>query len=412
MRSGNLILVEDEDGLRAVVGQPRRSLRDFVGRYRLVGGSSSILVLERTNTASIEDSDSGRILLAGEIVGADTVLEVVNFIVTSRWIGTLHVYGADAHRVLGIHQGALRFAQSDHPQDRFDKILFRLGAITPAQTEELVRDLGSEQRFGEVLVERGLLTRDEVFGYLKRQMEEVFCAALLENTGSYVFTVSDGETAPKVTGYIQLQELLFHAAERLDRMSEYRQLIPDEEHCPEVAEGVELSALTSRQRLVLGYCDGTKSVREIASETWLGRFETTAAIYNLAREGKVRLAAPSRSLEERAEDLVEPFNEALREILRAAGRNGSVTRCRRELSDWVEDGEYSEYLDGVLDEDGLIDVGRVVSLFRELRVRDRREIVANALHELISFALFTVAMSLPRDRERELAERVNRRLTT
>ena len=63
----------------------------------------------------------------------------------------------------------------------------------------------------------------KIFRHLQSQTEEIFFSAALEREGGYLFQVAE-ETAPAPTllAHIPAQQLLFHAAERLDRMREFQ----------------------------------------------------------------------------------------------------------------------------------------------------------------------------------------------
>ena len=196
-------LVRLDDGLgrpRAADGRDGRGARD--DRYRVMLDGDELVILYRDPEGAGE-GEAGRVLMAGEIVGPSTVLEVINVIASSRWQGTLKILAADAHRVLGFARGVLRHARSDHPEDRLDKVLTRGGVLRPAQVEAAMREIRPDQRLGEVLVERGLIGRQELFAHLEKQMEEILLAAVLEEQGAYLFTLSDeAEPPPSATVYI------------------------------------------------------------------------------------------------------------------------------------------------------------------------------------------------------------------
>ena len=349
--------------------------------------------------------------MAGQIVSDSTILEIVNLIASSRWVGTLRVYGKDTQRVLGFYNGALRHAQSDHPEDRLDKVLCRLGVLGPAQVESVMRGIKPGQRFGELLVERGVLERQQLYSLLGKQMEEILLSAVLETEGSYVFTVfEDLGTPPSATAYIPLQRLLLDAAERVDKMSLFAKLVPDPEMCPEVQPGADLHQLDSRERLVIGHCSGKKSVRDIGCETWLGRFEATETIYELVRGAHLRLAPPRRSPKEHASNLTAPFNRSLRDIFRAVEGQDHTERLREELHRWVKENSEARTLNGFLEEEGLIDVESIARSLEESSSRHRVADLQATLQELTSFALFTASLWLPREEEQELSRRINQRL--
>jgi len=410
MDERHLILVEDDEDLRAFVGEAREGLRGFVGRYRPIGMSPQLMILRR-EAGTVFDKPENRILMAGEILFENTVLEVVNMIVASRWTGALHVHGPSAHRVLGIEKGALRFAQSDDPEDRLNKVLFRLGVLSPSESEEVERWPKSDQRFGEAMLRKGLMTEKDLFKYLERQMAEIFFASVLDDEGCYLFTVGEGATADaSVTAYMPMQQLLFDGAERLDRFATFQKLVPDEGLCPEVRPGVEVTRLGPRERRVLGFCDGTRSVREISRESWLGRFGTMEVVYELVRRQCVDLTRPKRNLDETARELVAPFAEALQEITRTVSQDGDLKRLHEELARWVSGSEFEQYLGPALTERLTVDPCQIAAVLEGLEVRDRVEIVEHALQELVAFALFAASFSLSRDEERSLHRRVQEQL--
>ncbi len=404
-----LILADQNGTPRFVVEDGEGKLRSSLGRYQVLSSMPDLLVLRRE--ASAEDSPPGRVLMAGEIVSDSTIVDIVNFIVSSRWTGTLHVQGLDCHRTFGFDSAALLYATSDHPEDRLDKVMFRHGALTPAQSEAVFREHKLGQRFGEILIERGLIERGELFEHLQRQMEEIFFAAALERRGAYVFRVFDEEVPPpSLIAHLPAHPLLLSAAERLDQVKEFRQLIPDEEMCPELIPEVELSKLRPRTRSVLSCCDGQKTVTEIAAETWLGRFHTLRILHRFLLQGQIRLLPRTRTLDETAEGLAAPFSDALKEVFGAVAQNGALSRLHRELQDKIDESEHRDQLRRVLDDQGSVDAGGISQWLTSLEVRDRAELVGHALHELASFALFNASLTLPRAEERQLAERVQQYL--
>ncbi len=410
MSSETLTLVDRKGAPQARVKDPHGRLKESLGSYRILSSLPNLLVLQREEEPG-EDRGRGHVLMAGEVLADTTILDVVNVIVASRWAGTLHVHGPDAHRAFGFDRGVLRHATSDHPEDRLDKVLFRIGVLTPALAETVMRELKPHQRFGEVLVERGLIDRKDLFRHLQSQMEEIFFSAALESEGGYLFQVADDASpAPTLLAHIPAQQLLFHAAERTDRVREFQRLIPDESMRPEVLPGVDLAQLKPRSRLVLGYCDGKRSVREIASETWLGRFHTLRIVHGFLQQDRVRLFPPTRTTRELALGLVAPCDRALREIWKAVEDGSDIQRLRRELAEKIDENEYRHHLRGVVRPDGGLDSEKISTWLSSLQIRDRQEVVEHTLHELTSFALFFASLTLPRDAERELAKKVNQHL--
>ncbi len=300
VKAKTLILADENGAQRARVEDPEGRLRSSLGSYQVLSTIPDLLILRRQEEGD-DARPPGRVLMAGEILGSSTIIDVVSVIISSRWAGTLHVYGADAHRTFGFNKTALVHAKSDHPEDRLDKIMFRIGVLTPTQAEAVMREHKPGQRFGELLIERGLIERRRLFELLQRQMEEVFFSAVLERRGAYLFSVLDQAAASAaLISHLPAQQLLMSAAERLDQVRDFQKLIPDERMRPELAPEVDLTKLRPRSRLVLSYCDGQRTLSEIASETWLGRFHTLRIVHRFLLLGQVRLLPPARTTSELA----------------------------------------------------------------------------------------------------------------
>ncbi len=410
VKAKTLILADENGAPRARVEDPEGRLRSSLGSYQVLSTIPDLLILRRQADGA-GARPPGRVLMAGEILGSSTIIDVVSVIISSRWSGTLHVYGADAHRTFGFDKTALVHAKSDHPEDRLDKIMFRIGVLTPAQAEAVMREVKPGQRFGEVLIERGLIERRRLFEHLQRQMEEVFFSAVLERRGAYLFSVLDQAAASAaLISHLPAQQLLMSAAERLDQVRDFQKMIPDDRMRPELAPEVDLTKLRPRSRLALSYCDGQRTLSEIARETSLGRFHTLRIVHRFLLLGQVRVLPPARTTSDLAEGLAAPFAGALREVFSAVERNGKLSRLRRELDERIDASEHRDQLKRVLDDEGEVDREAITEWLAGLRIRDRVELVGHTLHELASFALFNASLNLPRSEERELARKVQEHL--
>ena len=146
--TGQDLLLKDELGntLR-VVGSDKEGPLPAGASFEVVVSSPEMLILQRVGEEE-GASRAGRILMAGEVVSHTTVLDIVNVISASRWAGSLNVYGADSHRTLTFDKGALQSATSNHPDDRLNKVLVRMGVMTAASVESVMRSLQPPARLG------------------------------------------------------------------------------------------------------------------------------------------------------------------------------------------------------------------------------------------------------------------------
>ena len=411
MDNHDVLLRDDKGKLVRVVGIEKEMSLPVGGTFHVVVSSPEMLILQRLSDAENEAAAKGRILMAGEIVSHTTVLDIVNVVSASRWAGSLHVNGSDSHRSLTFDKGALQSATSNHPDDRLNKVLVRMGVMTPASVESVMRSLQPPSRLGKLLVERGYISRQQLFDLLNKQTEEIFFSAVLETRGSYVFIVGDQiGLQPNTIAHIPVQELLLRGAERLDSLKQFESLVPDIELCPEMQSGVEVTQLDPKTRIVLALSNGERSLREIASETWLGKFETMKITRELVKKGQVRLRPRTPSTQEEIRRLVGSFNELLRYIFSVVEQHGSVTQTREEINRWLESGSSGGLLPGGVGEDGSIELEPSVTAARRTDDLQLAGLVRETLYALTSFALFAASLSMPLEEERKLSQDVYRRL--
>jgi hypothetical protein len=382
---------EDDPRLRVV-----KSFDDAQGGagspYRVVADTPALLILEKIPSVNGTPT-TGRVLMAGEVLSNTTILDVVNVISASRWAGHLHVYGFDSHRLLTFDQGTLQHASSNHPEDRLNRLL------------------RPPRRLGRLLVEEGLITNQELFDLLNKQMEEIFFAALLETEGSYLFTVGDdNQIRPNTLAHISIQELLLRGAERLDSVKEWQRLVPDLDLCPELLPGVEVTELDPKLRQALALSNGERTLREIAGETWLGKYETLKVTRELVRLGCVQLVTRRRDTSEDVTRLVASFNEVLQLIFAVVDQRGNVDQTREEIDRWLEQGEGLQFLAAGLKRDGSVELTPRYAELSEVSGAYLFSEIRSALFQVTSFALFAASMSIPTEVERDLARRVYKRL--
>ncbi|MGB5400713.1 MAG: DUF4388 domain-containing protein, partial [Thermoanaerobaculia bacterium] len=292
-----------------------------------------------------------------------------------------------------------------------NKVLVRMGILTASQVESVMRDLEPPMRLGKLLVERGYISRQQLFDLLNKQTEEIFFSAILETKGSYLFIIGDGsQINPSTIAHIPVQELLLRGAERLDSLKQFESLVPDIELCPELQAGVEGTQLDPKTRLVLALSNGQRSLREIASETWLGKFETMKITKELVRKGHVRLKPRTPSTQEEARRLIGSFDELLRYIFAVVEQHGSVVQTREEINRWLDRGGRFDLLPYGINEDGSIVLDPKDLMTQVGNDQQLVKTIRDTLYELTSFALFAASLSMPAEEELKLSQDVYRRL--
>jgi hypothetical protein len=406
----DLVVVEPDGSVRVPGRGADRRLRDRAGRYRLVADAQGLLVL-RAELVEEAAKGSARVLMAGEVVSRMSVLEIMNVIATAGWRGEMHVFGPDSHRTLAVDAGAVKYGRSDHPDDRLGQVLYGNGVISKADLDAVLREVTAERRFGTVVLEKGLLTQDQLFSQLQKQIEQIFFASLLTPSGTYAFVLPDETAEPPVHSvHLPVQALLMEGVQRIDEMALFRERIPSSDLVPELVPRSSAHSLDQNAQTVLGYSDGMRTIEDIARETGLGEFLTTKALYALVQQGMVVLRAKKTIDVDAVKKLVDQFNGVLRDVFMAVATYGGVAQTKATLEAWVQGSGYAPIFGDHVDEDGSVNVDHVVEAMLAVQVDAPMEGLLQALHELCAFALFAATTALPRDQELALSRDVTTRL--
>jgi hypothetical protein len=387
---------------------PKRTHFDYAGEYRVHQGPGGSLLWMR----AAAQNGAGRVLMMGEILSRMTVVEALNIVTTTNWRGELHVVGARGTRILTLDQGALKHAQTDFESERLGEQLIAAGLLARSDLKKALHDKPKDRRLGQLLVERGVLDGEVLFKQLQGQAETIFYSSLLVDSGQYWFvSPSDAAPIPATTVHLPVQALLMEGVQRLDEMALFRERIPHNRLFPSVSDAHSgRTSLDASAMTVLALCDGTRSIDELARATALGEFPTLKIIYGLLGTGHLRMLSGPTLDVKAAERLVRLFNDIMRDIFLAVATYGSVDHVRRTINIWVANSPLCELLGNEVDIDGTLALGALLRRLEEQGQVDPLQALHQALHELIAYALFTVANALPRHEELSLSREVNHRL--
>jgi hypothetical protein len=408
------IVIGPDGSVRPTTRGVERALRKRAGTYQLAIETAGALVLRRV-LGEDESLPAGtpRVRMVGEILSKMTMLEVINVIASAAWVGELRIESSTdgTTRTMLLDQGAIKHASSDHPDDLLGEVLFGQGIIDRATLDGLLSEMSYGRRLGELVVERGILEQEQLFGVLQKQIEQIVYGSLLVDDGMYSFcTVDESAPPPSLTVHIPVQGLLMEGVQRIDEMALFRERVPNSKMCPELRADRSERELDATAQRVMKYCDGARTIEDIARETALGEFLTTKTIYHLLSAKQIELHQAATVDPEDVRSLVREFNSVLRDIFMAVATYGGIDRTRKTLSAWIQGSGYAPYFGAEVSEDGAISVEIVVDAIEDIKADHPIEALHQALHELVAFALFSATTALPRDQELVLARDVNRRL--
>ena len=381
-------------------------MRAREGAFRLLPAPNHVVLMRLTGEDGRRDREDGAIVrLAGEITAPGDITDVLAMVAQANWKGELVVLDTEHTRSILFEQGNVVGVQTTCDEERLGSVLYRYGAITAEQREAIVVMLKDGARFGEAAAQAGLVSSEQLYKYIAKQIEEVVFATLTVGDGTFFFLDGFDDNRLVTRHMVSASALLMDAVTRMDEVRYFRQKIPSADYVPVRIDDPRPPAEEFTETLQA--VDGKSSVEEIGRQTGAGEFVTSKHLYSLVQSKHVAIHPP------RAEGgpagLVSAANGALRTIHAYADKAGKGEALRESLASFaVGAGVYDIlFRKAGPDEAGVLDTKTVAENSVLVAAgSDPENILKQMLHEYVSFALFSAGTALGSEKESELKSEV------
>jgi hypothetical protein len=337
--------------------------------------------------------------LAGEIRSPGALSDIVALAAQSAWRGELIVIADAGSRSFFFDKGHVIGATTTVPDERLGETLYRFGVITREQLDAIVSSAkGTGKRLGEAALELGLVPAETLFTMMERQVEEVFFAAVQLSEGAFYFFDRFDEKTILRRHDISAGGLLMEAARRMDEMRFFREKVPSDAFVPVQVPGKRPLDDVAE---IFAFCDGKRSITEIARSTGQLEFDVTRAVFQLVSAGVVQVMAPRP---QGPEAILDTYNLAIAVIHERSDAAGRGAEMRDGLSRFATGG-------GVYDPvfmgagplpDGTLKPNRIAQNIAALAGADPDAWLIGLMNDYVGFALFQAESLLPRDAQSTL----------
>jgi tetratricopeptide (TPR) repeat protein len=264
--------------------------------------------------------------------------DVIQLLFLGRRTGCLALADRQNFGTIYFDEGQIAYAAIVNRRDRLGDILVRNKRITAEQLQAAVdgQEAARERKLGEILVEQGAISEQELQDYIRLQVEEAVYYLFTWSQGTFNFEAGVRPEREDFLVRINPEYLLLEGARRVDEWSLIQKKIPtfdlifsvDAAHV-----GQSDVTLSASQRALLPLLDGTRDVQQVVEESGLVEFEVGQALYGLIQAGFAHrvgtsAAAPTTRVNDtRIEEhrnlgiafyKAGMFDEALREFRRVA----------------------------------------------------------------------------------------------
>jgi hypothetical protein len=220
-----------------------------------------------------------------------SLTDLLQFLAAGRKSGTLKFDHGKVTKQVYFRNGLIVGSKSNDPREYLGQVLLHYGKVDDSQLKaarEVQRTSGA--KLGEVLVEQGYLTENEVLDILKTRTLDAIYDLFVWTDGDFEFY--DEEPLPDDLLLIEVEPtmVIMEGIYRLDELARYRTLIPSDRSIVELNAGWTSSLKQGKEfRQVLYFVEKRMSVAEICYHMHASAFHVYGQLYTLISEGVARI---------------------------------------------------------------------------------------------------------------------------
>jgi len=248
--------------------------------------------------------------------------DLLQFLAAGRKSGTLKFDQGKITKQVYFKNGMIAGSKSNDPREYLGQVLLHYGKVDENQLKaarELQRTSGA--RLGDVLIEQGILTTDDVLAILKTRTLEAIYDLFVWTEGDFEFY--DDEPVPDDLPLVEVEptNVIMEGIYRIDELARYKTLIPSDRSILELNAGWTSSLKLGKEfRQVLYFVEKRMSVAEICYHMHASAFHVYGQLYTLVSEGVARVSGELPEGTQSPLSEVEDLPESVTEMVWSAER--------------------------------------------------------------------------------------------
>ena len=254
------------------------------------------------------------------------VPDLIYSISQSESTGVLYLTKGRAQKALYFQKGRLVFAKSNSIDDRLGEQLLKQKKITYAQLIEAAKLITPSKRLGTILVEKGIITADELVHAVINQIKEIVFSVFPWDEGDYFFEAGHLPSKEIIILNIPTEEIIIQGINRINSWSWIRQAVGELDTYYKVKNRYDhlegLVNLPTSFLKIIEFFISEHTVAQACEFSSLRDFETYKAIWALSVLGIIEKKAEALPIAEESELIaaneetsqkVEELNEEIQE---------------------------------------------------------------------------------------------------
>jgi hypothetical protein len=209
--------------------------------------------------------------------------------------GTLLINGHGVEKRIYFQDGRIASTSSSDQREYLGHFLVSNGFITEDELK-MAMEVQEESQIllGKILVMINAIAEADLLRLMRKKAEESIYDVFLWTEGNFEFVDGQMPDQKMVLLSLDVTGIVMEGMRRYDEWQLIRQRVPDSTVVPDIVRTMDLDTLGDREKLIIPYLDGQRSIEEIALQTHSAEFVVSKLVAEGLRTGTMRLAEARR----------------------------------------------------------------------------------------------------------------------
>ena len=228
--------------------------------------------------------------LQGDFEGL-TLASILQLLCNDQKTGVLTVSCEEEETRVFFDQGTIVYASASLREARLGFLLRTDGIISAQQLKKCLA-LAKEEKMhlGKILVDKGYISLDTLKKYNTRQVEAILYNLLFWKKGRFEYKDAKLNLAGMIVTQLNPMKLILEASRRIDELSVLKKFIPSDRLVFKMSGKVQSKEeikLNANEWRILSLIDGTRTVRQIITESGYDEFAVYKIFFSVIPSGLI-----------------------------------------------------------------------------------------------------------------------------
>ena len=216
--------------------------------------------------------------------------ELLQWLSLGNKTGTLLIDGHGVEKRVYFQDGRIASTSSSAEREYLGHFLVSHGFITEEELK-MAMEVQEESQIllGKILVMINAIAESDLLRLMKKKAEESIYDVFLWTEGDFEFIDGEMPDQKMVPLSLDVTGIIMEGTRRYDEWQMIRQRISDSSVVPEIVRPLDMDVLADREKLIVPYIDGQRSIEEIALQTHNAEFTVSKLISDGLRSSSIRL---------------------------------------------------------------------------------------------------------------------------